>query len=250
MVRNPSTELPLTPNESAFNTFHHVDQCCYQKVIDLIIFSKGFGPSMRDLDPVLDKGSSASSGGIQAAQRLREVLDTNFEPEPARQNYRKGWGHHMLDARAIVCSWTITVQDLTETLVSIPFDLTIGDAPLTVDLDLQQYSHQSFNSPHPTITFSQSGDKVSKLLPVYSQGGRLTKRARKDFIAITVQVDHCQIRHPVQSWDRRHWLNGSTATPTPQKQRCLKFFAVLDEIAILHTTYATKSLNCVRCVNI
>lgn len=132
---------------------------------------------MGDLDPnksnlnfILDKGPHTLTGGIRAAQKLCENSEINLKPEPARQRYNRGWKHHMLDTQPIVCSWTITKQDLNNTLIFSTLDLSNDDALLVDDLDLQQYSQQNFNSTRPQ--WSRFYDQAINLQIVISSRSR------------------------------------------------------------------------------
>lgn len=101
-------------------------------------------------------------------------------------NYSRGWGDRSLDAQHVICSWTVIVQDLNNNPVSLTFDLTNDDAPITIGLDVQQFSKRDFCIPEPFLTIHHPQDSNPKSLPIYVKGrNSLTKRAYLDLIGLT-----------------------------------------------------------------
>lgn len=127
---------------------------------------------------------------------LCDVLGVRFFAEAANKNYKRGWGIDSHDALPIICSWTLTLQDINGRTTHISFDLTHGDSPLIIGLDLQQYSARTFIGPQPTIIFQRPSEREERVLPIYiRETDTIHRRAHVDLIglkptAATLLVTH------------------------------------------------------------
>lgn len=97
-----------------------------------------------DPNPILDEGAPTSTGGIENAITICDVLGIHLTQDPPRDTYYHGWGENCLDARPIVCSLTLTVQDVTGKPTSFTFDLVHGKSPLILGQDVRQHCN-TFN---------------------------------------------------------------------------------------------------------
>lgn len=120
-----------------------------------------------DLNPILDEGSPTSTGSIHAAILLCNVLALKFNPEQPRNHYSRGWGCDAVQARPILYTWTLSIQDLHNRTIHLSFDLCDDYSPLIIGLDVQRYSKRSFLSRNQTITIQRPENKFPKCLPIY-----------------------------------------------------------------------------------
>lgn len=59
----------------------------------------------------------------------------------------------MLNARSMICFWTVNTHDTNKSPVTLTFDFTNDEAPFTIVFDLQQYFRREFSKPCPVITY-------------------------------------------------------------------------------------------------
>ena len=97
-----------------------------------------------DPNPILDEGAPTSTGGIENAITLCDVLGIPFEIDPPRERYYHGWGDQCLGARITICSWTITIHDIHGKPTSFTFDLVSGSSPLILGQEVREYCN-TFN---------------------------------------------------------------------------------------------------------
>lgn len=76
------------------------------------------------------------------------------------------------------------LQDVDNRTMAFTFDLTTDDAPLTVGLDIQQFSSRDFAAASPTITFNLPHATMPRTFPIYITGDNLTRRAHLDLIGL------------------------------------------------------------------
>lgn len=97
-----------------------------------------------DSNPIFDEGAPISTGGIENASTLSEILGIKLVLEPPRERYYLGWGEECLGQKPIICSWTLTLHDVTGKPTSFTFDLVRGSSPLILGQDIRQYCN-TFN---------------------------------------------------------------------------------------------------------
>lgn len=85
-------------------------------------------PSL-EASPVLDDGAPTSTGSINAAARICEILGRYFELERSPFTYERGLGVKGLGASQVLCSWILSFQDLRGQVTSIQLDLFGDDSP-------------------------------------------------------------------------------------------------------------------------
>ena len=102
---------------------------------------RGSGKLLPDPNPILDEGAPTSTGGIENATILCDILGIPLSLEPPWERYYHGWGQDCLNAKMTVCSWTMTVQDTRSKPTSFTFDLVEGNAPLILGMDIRQYTN-------------------------------------------------------------------------------------------------------------
>lgn len=116
---------------------------------------------------------------------LSHVLRIAFRAERPRRQYNRGWGVKGLDAHPVICAWTLTIQDVNGRPTNLFFDLTDDESPLTIGLDVQQYSQRSYVKPNSSITFMRPNDRHPRTLPVYIRGDDpLRLRAHVDIVGL------------------------------------------------------------------
>lgn len=91
----------------------------------------------------------------------------------------------MLNPSPVVCSWTLFVQDSSYGPISLTFNFTNDNAPLTIGLEFQRYSIRDFACTRPSITLKRPLDSSPRTLPVHIRGGGpLDMRAYVDVIGL------------------------------------------------------------------
>lgn len=80
-----------------------------------------------------------STGGIDNAAILCDVLGIPLKLEPPREKHLHGWGDQCLGARMTVCSWTLTILDTTGKPTAFTFDLVSGSSPLIIGMDVRAH---------------------------------------------------------------------------------------------------------------
>ena len=67
-----------------------------------------------DINPILDEGAPTSTGGIINATQLCNYLGIPLTLRTPRDEYHHGWGQNCSDARPIVHTWDLTINDKME----------------------------------------------------------------------------------------------------------------------------------------
>lgn len=100
--------------------------------------------------------------------RLAVALGIEFNVDAPRRVYSRGWGFDCLNSHPIMCSWTITIQDLNDRPTEITFDLFKDSSPLVIGLDLKRYTSTD-NFRHELI-IKRPKDKQARILRTYITG--------------------------------------------------------------------------------
>lgn len=133
--------------------------------------------------PILDEANSTSTGSIHRAQELCAVLGIKFRLTTARKFYYRGWGDNSLNEKPILCSWVLTLQDLSGKPMYFCFDFFDDWSPLNIGLDIQTNSSPDFTSPKPYISFKLGSGWHT--FPIYVRGSdTLYRRAHIDVIRL------------------------------------------------------------------
>ena len=122
---------------------------------------------LEDPNPILDEGNPMTGGSITAAAVLCDLMGIELVLDPAPFNYKRGWGHNGLGASKVVCSWTLTIEDVNGLPVSFRFDLCDDDSPLSIGLNVKAESITNLIDNPPTMTIQRKGDKGRRVLPIY-----------------------------------------------------------------------------------
>lgn len=107
-----------------------------------------------DPNPILDDGNPTSTGSIASASRLCDLVGISISLDPPRNIYRRGWGCEGLEPTTVICSWTLTLQDLEGKVTHVTFDLFDDDSPLIIGLYVTKYGRTDFLSDPPNYPFS------------------------------------------------------------------------------------------------
>lgn len=115
----------------------------------------------------MTKGAPTSTGGINNATILCDILGTPLVLDPPREQYLHGWGDKCLDAKPIVCSWTLTVHDTTGKPTALTFDLVHGSSPLIVGMDVRKYCDTFNRGEQKYVRMQRPFDKRESTLYTY-----------------------------------------------------------------------------------
>lgn len=89
----------------------------------------------------------------------------------------------MVSPYPIMCSWTISMQDIYDKPMTLTFGLTNDNAPLNIGLGVQRYSKPDFTSRSFTFTFLRPPAEYSPSLPIYiNRDDPLNIRAYVDIV--------------------------------------------------------------------
>lgn len=89
------------------------------------------------------------------------------------------------DALPILCLWTLSHQDMNGRPINWTFDLTHGDSPLRIGLNIQQFSSHSFTNSKPKIHIKLANACDGIILPAFiSDGNTLQLRGFVDLIGV------------------------------------------------------------------
>lgn len=139
-----------------------------------------------DPNPILDDGNPTSTGIITTASYLCDLLGIPLSLDPPRMTYSRGWGIKALDPSPVICSWTLTLQDINGLTTHITFDLFDDRSPLTIDLDLCRYARKDFLSDPPLLTFHRPTDNAPRSFPAYIRSvSALSSRSHVDILGCT-----------------------------------------------------------------
>lgn len=105
----------------------------------------------RDLNPVLDKESPTSSGGIYSALALCEILSLPFRQQTNSCNCTRGWEHERKTGTGDSYLDTSFAR-LNDYSMDLTFDFSNDSSPLIVGLDQQRFSQRLFLKPNFSIT--------------------------------------------------------------------------------------------------
>ena len=122
---------------------------------------------MTDPNPILDEGAPTSTGSVQAAQRLCQIMGISLVLDSPSEVYLHGWGQKCLDAKLIRHSWTLTIPDRYGIPLSLTFDLTEGDDPLVVGLDVKEYADTINRGRERVLITERPDDKGPRTMPTY-----------------------------------------------------------------------------------
>lgn len=139
------------------------------------------GSEHQTYDPnlIMDERNPFSSGGIRSAMKLCGAFGIKFKPNRPTRIYRRGWGHELLNAMTVVCSWTLPIQDIKNTHAEFTFDFVDDDYPLNVGLDVSHYSMTKVISEQPTLTLKRPPDVSERQFEIYLTGeSSLDRRSR------------------------------------------------------------------------
>lgn len=150
-----------------------------------LISVRGSDHTLSDLNPILDEASPTSTGCLDTAFAIAEVLGIKFNLDPPRAQYKQGWGLEILNPAPILCSWTLIVQDMQQKPTMPNFDLTNDGAPSIIGLDVKRFSLREFLSPLPTISLLIPGDDSLRKMSIFiTDPEPLEARARLDLIGL------------------------------------------------------------------
>lgn len=137
-----------------------------------------------DLNPILDEGAPTSTGGLLNATQLCDRLGIDMHLEAPQEVYRHGWGHEGSNAKDIIYTWRLTVNDIYEKPTTFSFDLVDGYSPLIVGLDLKQHSDTINRCKRKHIIFQRPYDTSPRTFYTYlSQDEGNNDRLRLNLIA-------------------------------------------------------------------
>lgn len=78
-----------------------------------------------------------------------------------------GWGEDCLGAKPIVCSWTLTIHDVTGKPTALTFDLVQGNSPLIVGMDVRAYCNTYNLGDQKYISLKRPTDTQQRTLFTY-----------------------------------------------------------------------------------
>lgn len=132
-----------------------------------MVFVRGAVKPNADHNPVVADGASRSTGVIESAAKLCDMLGLRYEVEPPSSVYYHRWGHECTDPKVIKCSWKLRTMDKYSKPVEILFDLTDGDAPLILGIYLLQFSDTCNHREPRVIRFWRSCDDGMRTMFTY-----------------------------------------------------------------------------------
>lgn len=130
----------------------------------------GLGIVPANLNPILDEANPLSTCSLGSATAFREVFGVKFTSERARGNHSRGWFHRLLNAAQILCSWTITVQNLYQQAFSSTFALFGDVASPNIGLDLRRNPIRDCVLDNSTISFVSDGRHYTFLVHIRGNG--------------------------------------------------------------------------------
>lgn len=119
-------------------------------------------------NPIIDEGAPKNIGGLTNVARLCDALGITLEISSPRENYIHGWGDTCENARPIVGTWYLTINDINGNPTCFPFDVVKGEMPILLGLESEKHSDsQSLEKPQ-TITYLRPEiDKEKRVFYVY-----------------------------------------------------------------------------------
>lgn len=108
-----------------------------------------------------------SNGGIHEAVRICDAFGIQLELSPLRAVYCHGWGDSCAEAKDIMYTWYLTVNDVHGRSTVLPFDLMEGSLPLLICLDIKRHS-ETLNRRDPLILiFKRPMDREAREFHTY-----------------------------------------------------------------------------------
>lgn len=91
---------------------------------------------------------------------------------------------NVLNSYPVICSWTEIIRDVTNNPGPLTIDLTNDDAPLSIWLDVKQYSKRDFTKADLIITIQRMEYISSRSLDIYVCTRELSECANIDPIGV------------------------------------------------------------------
>lgn len=120
-----------------------------------------------DPNPILDEGAPTSTGGIENAATLCDILGIPLNLDPPRERYYHGWGDGCYGAKMVVCSWTLTVHDTTGKPTALTFDLVPGSSPLIIGMDIRAHCDTFNRDKQKYVRMKRPSDAEERILFTY-----------------------------------------------------------------------------------
>jgi len=86
---------------------------------------------------------------------------------PPRAYYQHGWGVNCSEAKPIVASWYLTVDDVYHKPTTLVFDMVEGTSPLIIGLDVKRFSNTNNIRDPSTINFERPTDSSRRTFLTY-----------------------------------------------------------------------------------
>lgn len=131
--------------------------------ISHIIFSNGFWSQGPDLDTILDEGSPNSTAGVFSEMALCNVLWIRSKADYSVLSYNRGERTDACNARPIMWTRTLSLQDIHGRPTFTKLDLRNDKAPLPLGLNVQQYSMRSCTNRDPMTIFQPPDEFQSRV---------------------------------------------------------------------------------------
>lgn len=120
-----------------------------------------------NLNPILDEGAPTSTGGLTEATQMCDMIGMPLRLEAPRADYLHGWGIGCADARPIINSWDMNVNDINGKATTFTFDLMKGESPLIIGLDVKKYAITDNTSKPPCMRFKRPTDNDYRQFNTY-----------------------------------------------------------------------------------
>lgn len=121
----------------------------------------------RDLNPIIDEGDPTCNGWVYNEAPLCDALGIQMDISPPSAFYRHECGSDCEDAKNIMDTWYLTVNDAQGRPKMLPVDLMEGIWPLLIGLN----EKRDLNSPNrmdPTaLIFKRPMDREERMLHTY-----------------------------------------------------------------------------------
>lgn len=98
---------------------------------------------------------------------LADALAIPLKLATPRKRYKHGWGTNCADAREVIVTWYLTINDRNGNATTLPFDLVEGRSPLILGLDVKQYSNTLNRQDPPVIEFQRPSDTAVRQFEIY-----------------------------------------------------------------------------------
>lgn len=99
------------------------------------------GSRIRSFDPkpILHEVNPTSTARIFAIIDLCDVIERPVVLTEPRNTYTRGRGPQASDAMPIIAGWSITIRDMNNRPITIDFDVTNDNSPITIGIDIQWF---------------------------------------------------------------------------------------------------------------